>query len=463
MKKINKRLLATAVAAALALPTAAHATNGYFAHGYGTKNKGLGGAGVALPQDSLAAATNPAGMAFIGERMDVGAALFSPSRSYSATDASASVGPCPPTCTDFTLGTGGEGQSIDSENDLFLVPHFGYNWVLNEESVLGLSVYGNGGMNTEYKGGEANFYSSDAGMYVNSDGTYGNGTAGVNLEQLFVALTYARKYSDTGAWGITPILAYQRFEAKGVGSFAAQSTDPSNLSDNGTDTSSGFGLKLGIKDEVSPGLTLGASYQSKMSMSEFDDYKGLFAEEGDFDIPATWTLGLAYDMGNSSTLLFDVQKIMYSDVDSIGNPISNIYSSANGGDCSANPPSGPGSGTGCLGGANGAGFGWEDITVYKLGYQWATSAEWTWRVGYNHGDQPIPSSEVLFNILAPGVMEDHFTFGFTKSTGADSEFNFAAMYAPENSVTGANAFNPDQDITLEMSQWEMEASWAWKF
>ena len=38
----------------------AHATNGYFAHGYSIKNKALAGAGVALPLDSLSASTNPA-------------------------------------------------------------------------------------------------------------------------------------------------------------------------------------------------------------------------------------------------------------------------------------------------------------------------------------------------------------------------------------------------------------------
>ncbi len=73
----------------------------------------------------------------------------------------------------------------------------------------------------------------------------------------------------------------------------------------------------------------------------------------------------------------------------------------------------------------------------------------------------------MFNILAPGVMEDHLTFGFTKKTGTDSEFNFAAMYAPSNSVSGINPLQgptpPDQTIELEMTQWELEASWAWKF
>jgi len=50
----------------------ASATNGYFAHGYSIKNKALAGAGTALPTDSLTATTNPAGMAFVGNRVDLG-------------------------------------------------------------------------------------------------------------------------------------------------------------------------------------------------------------------------------------------------------------------------------------------------------------------------------------------------------------------------------------------------------
>jgi long-chain fatty acid transport protein len=303
--------------------------------------------------------------------------------------------------------------------------------MLDANSSVGVSVYGNGGMNTDYPDN----------VLGTGVGTFGGTAAGVNLEQLFVNASYSRKINEKSSWGASAILAYQRFEATGLQGFGLFSSDPTKLTDNGVDTSMGYGFKLGYQGEVSPGLTLGASYQSEMSMDEFSDYAGLFAEQGGFNIPATWTIGLAYDIANQGTVAFDVQKIMYSDVASIANPFA-----------SAGP----------LGADNGPGFGWEDITIYKLGYQWSTSPDWTWRVGYNHGDQPIPDSEVLFNILAPGVMEDHLTFGFTKKTGADSEFNFAAMYAPEASVSGYNPLD-GQTIELKMHQYEVEASWAWKF
>ena len=60
----------------------AYATNGYFANGYGVNDQALGGAGVALPQDSIDAAVNPANMAFLGKRYDFGLAFFNPNREY---------------------------------------------------------------------------------------------------------------------------------------------------------------------------------------------------------------------------------------------------------------------------------------------------------------------------------------------------------------------------------------------
>ena len=450
MKQIKKKILAIVTTAAMCAPMVAMATNGYFAHGYGTKNKGLAGGGAALAQDSMIAATNPAGMVFVGNRLDAGASIFSPNpRSYTATgsagvpDGAACGVNCP-----FEIGP----QSIDSEDDVFLIPHIGRNWMLDANRSIGVTVYGNGGMNTEYKGGTAQ-HNDGVGNAVTTPGTFGAGTTGVNLEQLFIAGTYAQKINDKASWGVTPILAYQRFEAKGLGIFAGFSTDPANVTNNGVDTSTGYGLKLGVQGEAVPGLTLAASYQSKMSMSEFDKYAGLFAEKGGFDIPATATLGVAWATSPATVLTVDVQKIYYSAVDSIGNPIAGLLSGcATGADT-----------TQCLGGSNGAGFGWEDMTIIKLGYQWAGSAGWTWRAGLSKGSHPIPKDEVMFNILAPAVMEKHVTFGFTKEVGTNNEFNFAAMYAPNVSLKGPNPMDPAQTIEIEMAQWELEGSWAVKF
>lgn len=435
---IKKSLIALSISGALIAPSA-YATNGYFAHGYSTSEKGLAGAGVAYSQDALSSATNPAGLVKVGERLDVGGAIFNPNRQYTVTGT-----PNPPPAFGLTPGT------YESSHDYFFIPHIAYNWMLDDATAVGIAAYGNGGMNTDYEG------------VVNANsttGTFGGGSAGVNLAQLFINASYAKQIDDKNSVGASLIMAYQMFKADGLGAFAGFSTDAANLTSNGDDTSLGFGIKLGWQGDVTPDVTLGVSYQSKMSMSEFDDYAGLFAEGGDFDIPATAIIGLAWKTSDRSTLVFDIQQIYYSDVASIANPVENLFA-CQGGDVNS-----------CLGGSNGGGFGWDDMTVIKLGYEWQQN-DMTWRVGLSNGDQPIQGggettpppngSQVMFNILAPAVMETHLTFGFTMPIDTNSEFTFAGMYAPSNDVSGSTQFD-SQTAKLEMDQFEIQGTYTMKF
>jgi len=448
---VKKSLLAIAISGIIASP-AVNATNGYFAHGYSTKEKGLAGAGTAFSQDAMAAATNPAGMAFVGERMDIGAAFFSPSpRSYTLTGAPGA-----------TSGiNAAPGVEVESENDFFLIPHFAYNWQLGGDQTVGISIYGNGGMNSEYNVSDTPDFDMDG----TGNGTFAAGTAGVNLEQLFFNISFSKKLNSKHAIGASLIVAGQRFSAQGLDSFAPFSLDPANLSSDKNSSSIGAGLKVGYQGEVRPGIRVGVSYQSKISMGEFDKYSGLFAEGGDFDIPSTYNIGVSFDVGSSGVIVADIQQINYTDVKSISNPINQLINGSCNPGSAANPmnPSPDASGAGCLGGANGAGFGWDDMTIFKIGYQ-IEMGNHTYRVGYSHADQVIPKSQTLFNILAPAVIEDHITAGWTMKVGNNQEFNLSGMFAPNTSVKGPNQFDGGAtQIEIEMSQWEIQAGWAWKY
>ena len=403
----------------------AFATNGYLAHGYGIKSKGMAGAGVALPQDSLIAATNPAGIAFTGNRFDGAAAVFSPRRSYEVKG-SPSAPPQP------ALAPG----KVDSDREYFVIPELGLTWQLDDHKAVGITLTGNGGMNTKYS---------------SSDSTFGAGASGIDLAQIFLAPTFAYRFDNDASIGVSAVLAYQSFEAKGLNNFGGLSNDSTNLTDNGHDSSYGAGINLGFILPVGQQVTLGGGYRSRVYMTEFDDYKGLFAEKGDFDIPASGTIGLAWQTTDSLIVLLDVQKTWYSQIDSIGNSMMPAM-----GNCMM------GNTGSCLGGNNGIGFGWDDMTTVKFGVQYEAKNDWTWRAGYSYGDQPIPDSEVFFNILAPGVMEEHFTVGFTKKiAGGSQEINFAAMYAPKQSVKGN--ISPSQTVELEMEQYQLELGWSLLF
>jgi long-chain fatty acid transport protein len=273
---------------------------------------------------------------------------------------------------------------------------------------LGVSVYGNGGMATDY----------DKNPFTGFGAT---GNAGVDLSQLMIAPTLSYKLNENHAIGVSLKIAYQRFEAFGIQPFAIISSNGAKLSNNGHDSSWGYGIGLGWTGQITPTVKLGATYQSKTKMQEFDDYKGLFAEQGGFDIPENYGLGMSWQATPQFVIAADVTQINFSKVRSVGNVL------AEGGPLGAN---------------NGSGFGWDDMTVYKIGFAYDLNKDWTVRAGYNHGKQPIPKSQTLLNILAPATVEDHLTLGATWRLASGGEVSFAYMHAFEEKVKGVNSIPP---------------------
>lgn len=417
------------------------ATDGYFSHGYGSESKARAGSGTAFSTEALSVATNPANVQRAGNRLDVGLAYFRPDRGFVVEgNPSGAAGSFPLEPGDTNSNTAG-----------FYIPHFGYTRKIDERASWGLAVYGNGGMNTDY-GPHDNPVRNQGGMCPS--GTFCAGQTGVDLTQLFVVPSYALKVHPHVVVGVAPIIAYQRFRARGLGAFGAQgfSSDANNLTDNGYDDAFGYGLRVGGFWQAAESIALGASYQSRISMDEFSKYRGLFAEQGNLDIPSTANIGAAFALHELTTLTVDVFHTMYSEVNSIGNPlIPNIQ-------------------TAQLGNNEGAGFGWDDVTVVKLGIEHRLSDQITLRGGYSNGESPIDRSDVTLNVLAPGIVTDHYTLGGSFHMEGNSSINLAMMYSEGDDVVGPNAFETDpntgqsaQTISLYMDQVEFELSYSKRF
>lgn len=442
---MRKQLIAAGLAAALA-PGMALATDGYFSHGYGMKAKGRGGASSAMITDAFGGAVNPATMAFVGDRIDVGIDWFRPQRSASRVGSAGGTGAL-------------DGSANGNETSNFLIPEFGYNKMMNPNMSLGVTVYGNGGMNTDYPSGQLDqgicMGGAPNGVKVNL--LCGPGNLGVDLSQLIIAPTLAYKVAPTHSIGISPLLGYQRFKAYGLGAFAAISSDPANLTNNGYDDSYGWGVRIGYYGQLSSAVSIGAAYSSKISMSKLDKYKGLFADQGSFDIPENYNLGIAFKPNSQWTIAADYEQINYSGVNSVGNA-SNVAG------CVPGFPFGPGTGSACLGASGSSiGFGWKDVNVVKIGVEYKMNSQWLLRAGYNHTDNPIQARDVTFNILAPGVVQDHMTLGFTYTMPDRSEITMAYMHAFENSVSGPATnpyFNVGGTETIKLSEDSLGIAWG---
>jgi long-chain fatty acid transport protein len=421
---MRTRFIGTLIAAAIvaaAVPGTVFATDGYFMPGYGTGQKGMAGAGIALLFGPSDAARNPAAGVFSAQGIEFGVAAFSPDRQFEVTGT--------PSGQPGTFGL--KPGTVVSDSHWFPVPHFAIGWNLGRAAAFGIAMYGNGGMNTTY-----------------TEPVFGGSTpTGVNLSQMFVAPHISFKFAGgSQAVGVSAVVAYQRFDAKGLEAFSMFSSAPAKVTNNAPANSYGAGARVGYLSHLSY-FTVGASYQSHIQMSKFENFSGLFAEQGGFDIPSTWVTGFAVRPFQGLDIAVDVQRVNYSEVKSIANPML------------------PNLQTARLGDTEGAGFGWKDITTVKIGVQMHVAPSLMVRGGFSYGDQPVQQSEMLFNILAPGVIERHVSAGFTKAVGQKGAVHAAVTRALSHSVTGPNPLEVPgrQQITLTMDQWDFEVSYTIRF
>ncbi len=411
--------------AAIAPWQTAQATNGMVPSGFGTYSKGMAGAGAAMSLDAQTAAINPGAIVGVGDRFDVGVEFFSPLRDFEVTGGGTPLTP-------------GETQS---RSDLFLVPDLGANWMIDDKSAIAFTLTGAGGMNTDYN---ASVFAGFAAPGTTSAVT------GIDLAQVFLALTYAREIIPNHSFGIAPVIAAQRFRAEGLEPFKGVSNASNHVTGNGYDYAGGYGFRAGYQGRFFDRLNVGASYQSRMYMTEFTKYRGLFAEDGDFDMAAISTVGLSFDVTPSLTLAFDWQHIFYNDIRAIANT----------------------AGVGLtvlpsyrrMGLEDGIGFGWEDMDVFKVGVQWRAMDNLTLRTGFSRTkDDTFDGTEVLFNTLAPGVIRNHFAVGGTYRINQNHEINFAYTRAFSDSVTGTDPNAPGQVIKLRMDQHDGVISYTYRW
>ncbi len=388
------------------------ATQGYFPHAFGIKSKGLAGSDVAFAQSAMTIAVNPAGLSDVGNQVNIGVTAFSPHRSFSGTASALSA-----------LGSSGQ----TSKNTLFAIPNFGISYKLNDRATVGFSLYAAGGMNTQYNSSVFNLLGVPTG-----------GRTGIDLMQVGLSPAFSYKVTDAISLGVAPIFSISRFKATGLAAFG--------VGNNGTATAYGVGGRVGVQVKPSEMFSVGAYYQSRIYMSKFKRYAGLFAEQGDFDIPASAGLGVAFKPMSALTITGSYKRVWYSKVKAIANPITNFLIPAP------------------LGANNGAGFGWKDVNIFSVGAQYDVNDRFTVRAGYAYNSQPIPSTETLFNILAPATIQHHFTGGLSYDINDRWTLDLAGMFAPEAKVTGTTPFmGVVAPVTIKMWQAEVSAGITWKF
>ncbi|MDR3441173.1 outer membrane protein transport protein [Telmatospirillum sp.] len=415
------RHLSSLAGFALALGSAlpAHATDGYFEHGYGTQSKGMAGVSLAYPKDALAIATNPASAIVLGDRFDADIDYFQPFRGASISG-----------------NAYGRDQSYSgNDSKAFEIPELGYIRQLGEDWAVGIALYGNGGMDTAYS--------------TNPYGRFGaTSKAGVDLEQFFISPTLAYRLAEGQSIGISVNIADELFEAQGIGAFGGFSSNSAAISDRGRDSAFGYGVRIGWLGQLAPWLSVGAAWQSKTYADGFDRYKGLFADQGGFDVPATYGAGLAVKALPDLDIALDVRRILYSDVGSVGNDFQRLFSNQ------------------ALGTTGGPGFGWKDTTSVKIGFNYRIAQVWQVRAGYGYTTQPIPRDETFLNILAPATIQHQITLGGSWTVSNGFDISLYGLYALPQTVRGAGSIPSalgGGEANIKLSEVSTGIGFGWRF
>jgi long-chain fatty acid transport protein len=415
-----KTVLAVALAAASFAP--ALAADGYFANGVGARHKALAGAGVADSNDATAISLNPAGLANVGNEAALAISALNYHRGYSGT------------------GTGGVTASGEhlSENEWFPVPNFAINRrvSLGFADAIALSVYGNGGINTQYAD------VPNANCPPGYSGLNCGGELGLNLTQTFVSVAFAKTLAPGFSLGVAPILARQQFRLMGVGAFAAFSADPAHFSNQGTFETWGTGVKAGLEMTIAPGLKFGIAGTSAISMGRVANYAGVLAEQGKMNIPGNAQLGVSYQIRPDLKIFADYRHIWYASVAALGNPST---------------PVAP------FGFPNGPGFGARDLDVVKFGAEWQRSTDLTLRAGYAFGAPMFRSPDADLNLLTGGAARHHITTGMKYKLTERLDLEASGMYSPRTSLSGEELLNPARNITIHSRQYELTVGAVYRF
>ncbi len=401
----------------------ARATEGYFLEGAGARDQGLAGIDSANPGDSFTNANNPAGLVDVGDQFNGDISLFMPWRGYNASG------------TEFVAP-----GNVNSERNAFVLPSLGYSHQIDADQAWGVTMVGNGGMNTTYSGG---LYNPHCGPYT---GVFCGGRTGVDLNQGLISIGYAHRFGNFEV-GIAPVLAIQMFSAYGLTAFEALSEDPALVTNHSPSWSVGAGVRAGAIYHVNDALSFSLQGSTPIWSSGFGNYQGLFAQQGNFNVPGTLGVGASYKLMPTLAVMVDWKHIFYSGVASINNPMV---------------PSGPFP----LGSANGPGFGWKDVDVVGISFEWAYSDRLTLRAGYAYSTQPISAANVMFNILAPGTTTSHIGAGFSYFCAPNSSVDFSALYSPRVAVAGQEylfgyGYNPYSNINIWLSELQLTLGYTY--
>ena len=252
---------------------------------------------------------------------------------------------------------------------------------------------------------------SDTPSHLQSQAATALGMPQSGVERTVVTPSLVQQFDDGSSAKLSAVLAYQRYASLGLGmSQFGNDVQPASVW-AASNTSYGAGARVDLGGPVSDHLRWGAAYQSRVGMDPFAGYHGVFSDQGDFDIPASASVGMSYALTPVFGIDLGVQRVMYSSI----KPFTSS--------------SLPRSFLALLGDGASPVFAWRDLTVYSVGWTVHNTDVGNLEFRYTTRQQPMPTSSLLEHALESDVSNDMVSVGWSRAVGENSHMSFAASYA----------------------------------
>ncbi len=395
----------------------AYAQSGHVMNGAGPVDQSMSGAGMAAPRDAQTALHwNPAALFTVpGTSLDISLQYMMPSSTITSSVQAGAFGPAfgPPVTMEGTT---------DSDIGGFPIPTFAFAKVDPESKLAwGVSAVGVGGFGVDYAMSASNPILTPQ----MPQGGMGFGAVESTFMLLQVSPTVAYKLKENIWIGFSPTYNMASLELSVFPATPPQFIDVFSTPSVGQDDlplypdapaewAIGFGFQAGIHAVLENDISIGVSFKSKQSFSDFE-YSPTTPGASDYtfqmDFPMIVSGAISYTGVENLMLAADVRYIDYANTAGFDDSGFDAQMAVKG-------------------------FGWDAITVVAVGAEYMVKENLPVRFGYSWNSSPIGEDVAFFNSPAPALVMQRISAGFSFEIKEGITASFAGQYGLKGDVEG---------------------------
>jgi long-chain fatty acid transport protein len=220
----------------------------------------------------------------------------------------------------------------------------------------------------------------------------------------------------------------------------------------------GWGVsgKLGLTYQASPSTRVGLAYQFKTSVSDLSGHAQVTAVSAsagnipvsgtvslvNFQMPASFTVGISHDFTDQFTVAADYQRVFWH---SVMNDLSVKFTQA-------------GSGQGIY---LALPLNYRDVNVFSVGLQYRYNANWVLRGGFHYAQEATAGSGLV--AIIPSTPTTNLTVGGAYTFNRGGTIDFALGYSLPKRVSSSGGTGSSVPISVTDSMFHVACSYTKRF